>query len=187
MSWYAPHLEASLRMIQEYAVNTTSSIIDIGGGASTLPRDLLEKGFNNITVLDISQSALDILRQNLGDLGSQVKYICSDVTEEGVLPVHTFQVWHDRAVFHFLTEEHLRQAYVARILESVVPGGYIILAPFGPEGPTRCSGLDVERYSSDKLQQVLGERFELVTSFLDYHSTPFGTTQQFNYCLFRLK
>ena len=174
-------------MIQEYAGSITSPIIDIGGGASTLPRDLLEKGFTDITVLDISQSALDIMRRNLGDLGSQLKYVCSDVTVERVLPQNTYQVWHDRAVFHFLTDDHLRQAYVARVLESVLPGGFVILAPFGPDGPNRCSGLDVERYSTERLLQVVGDRFELVTSFFDYHSTPFGTTQQFNYCIFRLK
>lgn len=187
MSWYAPHLETSLQLIQEFTPTTASPIIDVGAGASTLPCDLLENHYESITVLDISHSALDIMRRNLGEKGSRVNYLCSDVTAEGVLPKQYFQVWHDRAVFHFLNDEHLRLAYVTRILESVRPGGHIIIATFGPEGPSRCSGLDVVRYDASKLLQVFGERFELVRTFLDYHSTPSGMNQQFNYCVLRLK
>lgn len=182
VSWFRPHLEISLDLIERCAAgNRGASIIDVGGGASTLVDDLIGRGYMNITVLDISQTALDIARNRLGSASDLVQWIAADVTEAD-LPVGPVDVWHDRAVFHFLTRQEDRVAYVRNVARSVRPGGHVIVGAFGPEGPLKCSGLDVVRYDADSLHDEFGPDFRLVESRKEIHETPFGTTQQFVYC-----
>ena len=183
VSWFRPHLETSLSLIERATgSNRAASIIDVGGGASTLVDDLLERGYHNLTVLDISHIALDLARKRQPDaLAKAVSWLRADVTQPG-LPLHAYDVWHDRAVFHFLTSPEDRLAYVRNVAGAVKPGGHVIVSTFGPEGPTKCSGLDVMRYDAAGLHEEFGPRFRLVESSREIHATPFGTTQQFLYC-----
>lgn len=181
VSWYRPHLETSQTLIKRAATDRTASIIDVGGGESTLVDDLLEQGFQNITVLDVSQAAIDVNKSRLRERAREVHWIVADITQVELEP-GAYDVWHDRAVFHFLTAPEQRTAYVRRIARSVRSGGHVIVSTFGPEGPTKCSGLDVVRYDSDSLHDQFGARFRLVESSKEVHQTPFGTTQQFLYC-----
>lgn len=181
VSWFCPHLETSLSLIARAAGNPSASIVDVGGGASTLVDDLLARGYWKITVLDISAAALDIAKTRLGELASSVEWLCADVTK-ALLPAHAFDVWHDRAVFHFLTRPEDRRLYVRSVLSAVKPRGRVIVSTFGPEGPQKCSGLEVMRYDVPSLHGEFGERFRLVNSSKELHQTPFGTTQQFLYC-----
>lgn len=181
VSWFQEHADHSLRLIAETGVPHTASIIDVGGGASTLVDDLLAKGYQNITVLDLSRSALDSARNRLGARASSVTWLESDITK-AELPLHAYDVWHDRAVFHFLTTPEDRQAYVRAALRAVKPGGHIIVATFAEDGPNRCSGLPVMRYSATDLHAEFGEAFTLVAHEKESHHTPFGTIQQFTYC-----
>lgn len=185
VSWYRPHLDRSLALIELASPDRTASIIDIGGGESTLADDLLAGGYHNLTILDVSQTALNVTRARLGKAGERIQWLCADVTQAD-LPVHSFDVWHDRAVFHFLIAPEQRIAYVRLASRAVRPGGHVILSTFGPEGPTKCSGLDVARYDADSLHGVFGERFKLIESSTELHETPFGTKQQFLYCYCRL-
>jgi 2-polyprenyl-3-methyl-5-hydroxy-6-metoxy-1,4-benzoquinol methylase len=186
VSWYRPHLETSLALINRAAGDGIASIIDVGGGESTLVDDLLEQGFQNITVLDVSQAAIDVNKARLGERASGVHWIVADITRVQLEP-QFYDVWHDRAVFHFLTSKEQRAAYVRQVAQSVRSGGYVIVSTFGPEGPTKCSGLDVVRYNADSLHDEFGPRFRLVESSKEIHKTPFGTTQQFLYCYCRLE
>lgn len=181
VSWYRPHLEISLSLIERAAGDRSAAIIDVGGGASTLVDDLLTRAYTNLTLLDISQSAIEIAKRRLGEAAQSVKWLCSDVTAEP-FPEHAYQVWHDRAMFHFLTWPENRLAYVRNVARAVKPGGHVIVSTFGPEGPTKCSGLEVMRYDADSLHQQFGRRFRLVESCKELHQTPFGTTQEFLYC-----
>ena len=181
VSWYRAHLETSLALIERAADDKSSRIIDVGGGESTLVDDLLLRGYRNLTVLDVSQVALDATGKRLGDAARQVRWIVADVTE-AFLDQHAYDVWHDRAVFHFLTERKQREAYVRQVAHAVRPGGHVIVSTFGLEGPTRCSGLDVVRYDADSLRAEFGPRIHLVDSSKELHETPSGTTQQFLYC-----
>jgi 2-polyprenyl-3-methyl-5-hydroxy-6-metoxy-1,4-benzoquinol methylase len=185
VSWYAPHLARSLALIGSASPDRSASIIDIGGGESTLVDDLLACGYRNLTILDVSQTALDTTKARLGEAGERIHWICADVAQTD-LPAHSFDVWHDRAVFHFLIEPEQRMAYVQLAARAVRPGGHVIVSTFGPEGPTQCSGLDVARYDADSLHGEFGSRFKLVESSKELHQTPFGTTQQFLYCYCRL-
>jgi 2-polyprenyl-3-methyl-5-hydroxy-6-metoxy-1,4-benzoquinol methylase len=187
VSWFRPHLETSIGLIERAAQgNQSASIIDVGGGASTLVDDLIDRGYRNLTVLDISQAALDLARHRLGKPGECVQWLRADVTQS-ILPARSFDVWHDRAVFHFLTMRDERLAYVQNVAAAVKPGGHVIVSTFGPEGPTKCSGLDAARYDADSLHGEFGTRFRLVESLQELHETPFGTTQQFLYCHFTLE
>ncbi len=182
VSWFRPHLKTSLALIERAAQgNRDAAIVDVGGGASTLVDDLIGHGYTNITVVDIAQAALDAARQRLGQAGAAVHWAPADVTQP-VFPAQTYDVWHDRAVFHFLTEPDARGAYVQNVAHSMRPGGHVIVSTFGPEGPTKCSGLDVVRYAEASLHGEFGSRFRLVESSQELHQTPFGTTQQFLYC-----
>ena len=181
VSWFRPHLETSLALIERVAPDPSASAIDVGGGQSTLIDDLLVRGYENISVLDISSTALDATRKRLGPLAERVHWLVSDVTQVD-LPPHTYDVWHDRAVFHFLTAKEQRIAYVEKVASAVKHGGHVVLSTFGPEGPAKCSGLDVVRYNAESLHSEFGERFDLVESFEELHNTPFGTSQQFLYC-----
>jgi SAM-dependent methyltransferase len=181
VSWFRPHLETSLKLIERAGGGVLTSIIDVGGGASTLVDDLIDRGYRNITVLDVSRTAIDIARRRLGSASRNVHWLAADVTR-AEMPEHAFDVWHDRAVFHFLTERQQRMAYVARVLHAVKSGGHIIVSTFGPEGPTRCSGLDVMQYDAESLHEEFGRRFRLLDSYKELHQTPFGAVQQFLYC-----
>ncbi len=182
VSWYRAHLERSLQLIQRVATSTSSPIIDVGGGESTLVDDLLAAGYADVSVLDISETAIRVARERLGDRAERVHWIAGDVTKVPLEP-RRYEIWHDRAVFHFLTDEESRAAYVAQVNRAVKPGGYVLVATFGPEGPTKCSGLDVVRYDAEGLHDEFGAPFVLVDSGTELHTTPFGTTQQFLYCL----
>jgi 2-polyprenyl-3-methyl-5-hydroxy-6-metoxy-1,4-benzoquinol methylase len=185
VSWYRPHLETSLALIERAARSRAAALIDVGGGESTLVDDLLLRGYQNMTVLDVSQTAIDVTKQRLGSAAKQVQWLVGDITEIE-LEQGAYDVWHDRAVFHFLVKPEHRAAYVRQVARSVKPGGHVIISTFGPEGPTKCSGLEVVRYDAVSLHSVFGERFRLVESSKELHHTPFGTTQQFLYCYCRV-
>ncbi|HEY3443643.1 MAG TPA: class I SAM-dependent methyltransferase [Paludibaculum sp.] len=181
VSWYRPHLEMSMALIERANPSRSASIIDVGGGESTLVDDLLAHGYSDITVLDISQAAIDANRRRLGPAAESVRWLAADITQLS-LETATYDVWHDRAVFHFLTAEWDRAAYVRQVLRAVRPGGHVIVSTFGPEGPTKCSGLDVVRYDAGSLHSAFGPHFRLLESTKELHDTPFGTVQQFVYC-----
>ena len=182
VSWYAPHLERSIAMIRT-AADPSAEIIDVGGGASTLVDDLLALGYTKVSVLDVSNTALAAAKDRLGARAGMVKWIADDVTSVH-LPRDAYDVWHDRAVFHFLTEPADRRAYVHVATGSLRLGGHAILAAFSLEGPTRCSGLDVVRYSAESLSRELGPAFALKQETHESHRTPSGAEQKFIYCLF---
>jgi 2-polyprenyl-3-methyl-5-hydroxy-6-metoxy-1,4-benzoquinol methylase len=187
VSWFRPHLETSLALVERATRgNQAAAIIDVGGGASTLVDDLIGRGYNNVTVLDISQAALEVAQERLGNAGQAVQWLRADVVHAS-LPARSYDVWHDRAVFHFLTKPEERAAYVRNAAAAVKGGGHVIVSTFGPEGPTKCSGLDVVRYDAESLHDEFGPRFRLVESSKELHDTPFGTTQQFLYCFCTLE
>jgi ubiquinone/menaquinone biosynthesis C-methylase UbiE len=181
VSWYRPHLETSLALIERFSSGYSSSIIDVGGGESTLVDDLLARGYKTITVLDISQTAIDANRKRLGKSSESVHWLVGDITRIA-LESSAYDVWHDRAVFHFLTALGDRAAYVRQAARALKRGGRAIIATFGPEGPTKCSGLDVVRYDAESLQREFGVQFRLLSSSIELHRTPFGIDQQFLYC-----
>jgi len=185
VSWYRPHLETSLSLIERVA-STESAIIDVGGGESTLVDDLLSHGFMNLTVLDISQTAIEVNKRRLGERSDHVHWLVADITT-AELPHSAYDVWHDRAVFHFLTRQSDRTAYVRQVANAVKLGGHVIVSTFGPEGPTKCSGLDVVRYDAESLHREFGVHFRLLESAKELHHTPFGTVQQFLYCHCKLE
>ena len=186
VSWYCPHLNASLELIERTSVSRDAEIIDVGGGESTLVDDLIARGFENVSVLDISQIAIEACKHRLGAQAARVRWIAADITRVE-FEASQFDVWHDRAVFHFLTEPSQRAVYVRQVARAVKPGGHVILGTFGPEGPTRCSGLDVVRYDAESLHDEFGRRFRLLESSKQLHETPSGTVQQFLYCYCRLE
>ena len=186
VSWFRAHLETSLALIERAAPQRTAAIIDVGGGESTLVDDLLARGYENITVLDVSQTAIDVTRKRLGAASDKVHWLVADIREAALEP-SAYDVWHDRAVFHFLTTAGERAAYVRQVARAVKPGGHVIVSTFGPEGPTKCSGLDVVRYDAEALHNEFGVRFRLVESSKELHQTPFGTAQQFLYCYCRVE
>jgi len=186
VSWYRAHLETSLALIERAAGAISASIVDVGGGESTLVDDLLARGYQNITVLDISEAAIDATKKRLGTAAEYVSWLVGDITKIRLAP-NTYDVWHDRAVFHFLITPEQRDAYVRQVVAAVRPGGHVIVSTFGPEGPTKCSGLDVVRYDEESLHKQFGVRFLLEESSKELHQTPFGTTQQFLYCYCRVE
>jgi SAM-dependent methyltransferase len=184
VSWYRAHLDTSLALIEKAAAVRTSGIIDVGAGEATLVDDLLARHYSDVTVLDISDTAIAATRARLGDDAARVHWVCGDVTSVA-LPVGRYDVWHDRAVFHFLTDPGQRAAYVRQVARSVCEGGHVIVGTFGPEGPLQCSGLDVVRYDADSLHDQFGVRFELVSHLEELHQTPLGRQQQFVWCYCR--
>lgn len=183
VSWYAPHLDVSLRLIERMCPQKSAAIIDVGGGESTLVDDLLDRGYSDLSVLDISAKAIDFTRKRLGTKAQMVKWHIGDVTQYEFAS-QRFDVWHDRAVFHFLTDPAARHSYVDQVRRVMRPGGRVLMATFGPNGPLQCSGLDVVRYDPQSLQREFGPGFQLIGSELADHLTPMGTTQQFLYCWF---
>jgi ubiquinone/menaquinone biosynthesis C-methylase UbiE len=181
VSWYQPHAQLSLDLIRRIVAGPGTRVIDVGGGASTLVDDLLAADVGDVTVLDISAAALRLAQQRLGDRAAKVHWINGDITRVQ-LPKSTYHIWHDRAVFHFLTDPADRAAYVEQVRRAVRPGGHVIVAAFGPEGPAQCSGLPVMRYEPGELHGQFGSHFELVDHVSEAHHTPAGAVQQFVYC-----
>jgi SAM-dependent methyltransferase len=186
VSWFRPHLETSLELIARLQPGRQASIIDVGGGESTLADDLLARGYQNITVFDISPTAIDANKKRLGEASELVHWLAADITKVELGP-SAYDVWHDRAVFHFLTAEPDRVAYVRQVARAVRHGGHVIVSTFGPEGPTKCSGLDVVRYDAESLHREFRIHFRLLGSSKELHETPFGTVQQFLCCYCRLE
>jgi len=186
VSWYRPHLEKSLEIIERIARDRSVYIIDVGGGESTLADDLLARGYQSVAVLDVSRTAIEVTKRRLGQTADRVQWVVGDITNVE-LPSNAYDVWHDRAVFHFLTTMEQRVAYVRQVARAVKPGGHVLVSTFGPEGPTKCSGLEVVRYDADSLHAQFGIGFRLLESLKELHNTPFGTTQQFLYCLCRVE
>ena len=185
--WITRHIgKTSMEPRHQATSNKESAIIDIGGGEATLVDDLISEGYQDISVLDISQKAIDVARARIGKSADKVHWYCADITQV-TLPQNYFDVWHDRAVFHFLTEEDDRKKYVEQVISSVKHGGYVIMSTFGPEGPEKCSGLDVVRYDSQNLHGQFGKSFKLINSSTELHKTPMGTAQQFLYCFCRME
>lgn len=185
VSWYAPHLAESLRLIRQLAPDKTAAIVDIGAGESTLVDDLLHHHYLDLSVLDISVTAIDFSKQRLGAQAEQVGWHVGDITQYH-FGSKKFDLWHDRAVFHFLTDPAARHAYIELVRRSVKPGGYVLMATFGPNGPLKCSGLEVVRYDAQSLHNEFGEGFSLQGDELTMHHTPMGTDQQFLYCWCRV-
>lgn len=182
VSWYQPHALRSLELIRRVAGCRDDRVLDVGGGASTLAGDLLDAGMTRLSVLDISGSALEAARRRLGPRAGAVRWIEGDITSVELEPA-SVDVWHDRAVFHFLTEPQDRAAYVRQVRRAVRPGGHVIIAAFSPEGPPQCSGLPVVRYAPQALHAQFGSGFELVAHQAEDHRTPSGAVQHFVYCL----
>ncbi|MCB9795888.1 MAG: class I SAM-dependent methyltransferase [Alphaproteobacteria bacterium] len=185
VSWYAPHLGRSLDFISEARLPPGAAIIDIGGGAATLVDDLLVRGYTNVTVLDLASAAIAHAQERLRDRADQVNWLSGDVTEV-VLPKHSIDFWHDRAVFHFLGDETERRRYVATVRHAVKPGGHVLVATFGPDGPERCSGLEVIRFTEEGIHAEFGGEFHKIGGDTEIHTTPWGSVQQFVYCYCRL-
>ncbi len=181
-SWYEAEPAQSLDYVEACAIARHEAIIDVGGGASTLVDALLARGFENVTVLDIAQAALQGAQARLGDAASRVKWLCGDAT--AWQPPHPYRLWHDRAVFHFLTEAADRKSYRAIAETAIVPGGHLIIATFAEDGPQQCSGLPVRRYSAQALAQEFAPAFVLEEHCRRTHTTPSGAEQRFQYCRF---
>jgi SAM-dependent methyltransferase len=177
VSWYEPAPEISLALIGATGVGCTAPIIDVGAGASQLVDHLVADGYRDVTVLDIAPAALALARARLGPTAAQVVWVVSDVT--AFQPERRYHLWHDRAAFHFLMTGEERARYLRVVEAALAPGGHLVLATFGPEGPRRCSGLPVQRYSTEDLGVLLGPGFRLRRSELQDHPTPAGQSQQF--------
>jgi SAM-dependent methyltransferase len=183
VSWFQDTPGPSLELMDEIGVTPTASVVDIGGGASRLVDRLIERGYEDVTVLDLSDAALTAAQVRLGDLADRARWIVADVTQWE--PATAYDLWHDRAAFHFLTEDADRAAYIARLRRGLKLGGHAIIATFALDGPERCSGLPVVRYSPNSLQETLGADFTLIASRSDIHATPWGSTQSFQFSGFR--
>ena len=184
VSWFQPHADLSLELIKATGIGRNAGIIDVGGGASTLVDDLVANGYDDLTVLDLSAVALYAARQRLGAQESKVRWIEADITKVE-LPAYRYDIWHDRAVFHFLTDPADRAAYVRTVLRAVKPGGHVIVATFADDGPLQCSGLPVMRYRPDELHDEFGAAFTLLKHQREEHHTPSGMVQKFVYCYCR--
>lgn len=184
VSWFQLEARVSLELIQRVAPDREAAILDVGGGASTLVDGLLAAGYFRVSVLDLSAAALRQARERLGARGAEVSWLERDVLTVD-LPLSGIDVWHDRAVFHFLTTVTDRRRYVAQVRQGLRPGGHIIVATFAEDGPTRCSGLDVARYAPLALHEEFGSDFALIESRREEHVTPWGARQAFTYCVCR--
>ncbi|HMO41646.1 MAG TPA: class I SAM-dependent methyltransferase [Kiritimatiellia bacterium] len=182
VSWYQKEPKLSLELIHRTGVSVDEPIIDVGGGASVLVDFLCKDGFTNLSVLDISENALADAKNRLGDLAKNIEWVESDVTEFN--SSHKFTLWHDRAVFHFLTDESDRRKYVNALTQSLKAGGHLIIAAFAIGGPNKCSGLEIVQYDSSKLKAELGEKFELLEERNEIHITPANKEQKFMYFRF---
>jgi len=182
LGWYQPNPEMSLRLIGATGAGVDSRIIDVGGGTSRLIASLIDQGYRHLTVLDLSGSSLEIAREQLGQVSRKVSWIEADVTNFEF--AETYDIWHDRAVFHFLTDTQDRSGYISSLRRALKPNGHLIISTFGIDGPKKCSGLKIVRYSPQTLHNELGDMFEMVDTFDEAHTTPSGLKQSFIYCHF---
>ena len=183
VSWSQPLPEPSLGLIEKFAPERGASIVDIGGGAARLVDALRERGYRHITVLDLSDAALQSAKARLGADAAWVQWVAADATTWQ--PPQAFDIWHDRAAFHFLVDAHDREAYIARLHQGVKKGGHAIIATFALDGPEKCSGLPVRRYDHVALGAALGSGFELIQHQPHHHVTPWGAAQAFQFSVFR--
>lgn len=184
LGWYRMHLERSLKWIEELGLPSDASIVDVGAGASTLVDDLLARGFTDISALDVSREALAITRKRLGEKAEGIEWYVADVTS-AELPEASFDLWHDRAVFHFLTDESDRDLYRQTLRHALRPSGHLLIGVFSPDAPAKCSGLPVERYTLEQLEAEFAGEFEIVGESGELHVTPGGVRQPYVYALFR--
>lgn len=185
VSWYQGKPEKSLQLIHRFMpVEKHPSVIDIGGGASTLVDHLWAEGYGSLTVLDIAETALAKSKERLGHAARKISWVVGDVTTMD-LPINAYDLWHDRAVFHFLVQPEEQTKYVQLVNQALKPGGILVIATFAPNGPEKCSGLPVNRYDCAGLWNILGQNFELLLSDREIHQTPFHTQQAFSYCVFQ--
>lgn len=183
LSWYQKIPSTSLDFIKELNLPKTSKIFDNGGGDSNFVDCMLELGYKDITVLDISESALDKAKQRLGEKAAQIKWIIADEAECN--PGEQYDLWHDRAAFHFLTKEDEIQSYVQTAGKCVKPGGYLVIGTFSEDGPKKCSGIEIKQYSKKSMHERFGKYFEVVKCITVDHLTPINTTQNFIFCCFK--
>jgi len=183
VSWFQTYPKTSMDFVGSLPVNLSANIIDIGGGDSRLVDALLDKGYQNIWVLDISAASIEKAQKRLGDKANKVHWIVSDVTE--FVPPVKYHVWHDRAAFHFLTTEDKIAGYVSIAENAIHTGGYLVLGTFSENGPTKCSGLDIKQYSEVSMARRFAGSFEKLQCITEDHQTPFNTTQNFTFCSFR--
>ncbi len=184
VSWYRPHLETSLQLLEAAEMSVNSRVIDVGAGASTLVDDLLDRGLRDVSVLDVSEEALALARRRLGERAQLVNWYAGDLLELALPPAH-FDFWHDRAVLHFLTDPEDARRYARIAAHALTRGGYAVIAGFAPDGPQRCSGLHVVRRSADDIAALLTSGFTLVRERTETHRTPGGSEQSFVYALLR--
>ena len=185
VSWYQPVPETSLNLIEKLNLPKTTRIIEIGSGDSFLADFLLNKGYSEITLLDISEKALETIKKRIGENADSITFLAADATDFS--SSERFGLWHDRAVFHFLTEESEIQKYVKNVSEKIVKGGFLILGTFSKNGPEMCSGLKVQQYSENQLIKVFNNEFVKVDCFTEDHLTPSGGLQNFLFCVFQRK
>jgi len=185
VSWYQPTPTTSLQLIEEFKPDFNAQIIDIGGGDSFLVDNLVKLGFQNISILDISNSALKRCQERLGVKANNVDWICSDISQ--FKPKRNYDLWHDRAAFHFLTDTKLINEYVHLVNNNIKSGGLLILGTFSDKGPQKCSGLEISQYSPEQMTELFSEHFDLEKTFMTDHDTPFNTVQNFTFGVFRKK
>jgi SAM-dependent methyltransferase len=185
LSWFQRHPETSLRLIEAAASGPSSAVVDVGAGASVLVDELLARGFTDITLVEFSRRALERVRERLGDEARCVRFVHRDLLTW--VPERSYDVWHDRAVFHFLTEGADRERYVEVVADAICGGGSLILGTFAQDGPTSCSGLPVRRYSADELAALFARSFSMVGHEREEHLTPSGTAQSFTWVVLRRK
>lgn len=185
VSWYQPVPETSIRLLQQLPVSKTAKIIDVGAGDSFLADNLIKEGYNNISLLDISGKALNAIKNRLEENVRQITFIQEDVLHFN--PDTKFDIWHDRAVFHFFTEKDDIEKYVHLVTDGISANGYLIIGTFSETGPDSCSGLSVQRYSEENLVNTFSESFTKVTGFTENHTTPSKSIQNFRFCVFQKK
>ena len=183
VSWFEASSTKSLELINSIGLPLSAPLIDVGGGASVLVDDLIKLGYSRIQVLDLSLAALKTSQERLGDISKQVNWIEADITDERLKSLKV-DLWHDRAVFHFLTEKKQRQKYINSLKQTLNLNGHVIIATFADDGPKKCSGLDICRYNEKSLSNELGDSFTLLSHYKEVHQTPFITQQNFIYCHF---
>lgn len=183
VSWYQPNPETSLQFFQQLEIPVTAKIIDIGGGDSFLTDHLLDLGYQDLSVLDVSETAIERAKQRLGERAKDVKWIVSDVSD--FQPTTSYDCWHDRAAFHFLTKDVEVEKYVQMASKAITTGGKMIIGTFSEQGPKRCSGIDIRQYSETTMTDLFSRYFQKITCITADHKTPFDTTQNFVFCSFR--
>jgi 2-polyprenyl-3-methyl-5-hydroxy-6-metoxy-1,4-benzoquinol methylase len=183
VSWYQPTPQTSLNFFKELTIDKTANIIDIGGGDSFLVDNLLQQGYQNITVLDIALHAIERAKKRLGSLAAKVKWIETDIIN--FKPTEKYDFWHDRAAFHFLTSANDINAYIQIAQESINPNGIMVIGTFSNDGPLKCSGINIQQYSAQSLSALFSHSFTTIQSFTTNHLTPFNTQQNFLFCSFR--